>query len=288
MTGYLRALGALAVGAAPTLRPRPRSRFEPARLDGELLGEMDVERVAPAPRATRRYPEPVPGWSEPAPRPLPAGTAPEPRHVPEPIPSLAPSSASPGSTLPDVTPLVPALRASGHRGVEPPSSATSTTRAVTPSAPAATPAPSVPLTPAPVAESVPVTPVSPRPEAPPQQEPSPAPARTEPPEPVVVTRQVVERVVREVEREPSRETPRPVQRRPEPVVVRPRRAVAETRAAVPRRTEPAPAPVIHVSVGRVEVRAVRPAPPAPPPEPSRTPASGPALDEYLAGLGGSR
>lgn len=286
MTGYLRALGALAVGAAPTLRPRPRSRFEPARLDGELLGEMDVERVAPVPRATRRYPEPLSGHPEPVPRPLPTGAAPEPRHVPEPIPSLAPSSASPGSTLPDVTPLISAHRAGGHRGVEPPSSTTSTTRAVTPTAPAATPAPSAPLMPVPVAESVPVTPVSPRLEAPPQQEP--APSRTEPPEPVVVTRQVVERVVREVERQPSRETPPPIQRRPEPVVVRPRRAVAETRTAVSRRTEPAPAPVIHVSVGRIEVRAVRPVPSAPPPEPSRTPTNAPALDEYLAGLGGSR
>src|SRR5436190_20135491 len=88
MTGYLRALGSLAVGQTPALRPRTRSLFEPGSPGEEAgwPGEIDVERVAPAPRPrTRRSAiQPVP--TDIGPRPVVATALPEPVAMPTPAP----------------------------------------------------------------------------------------------------------------------------------------------------------------------------------------------------------
>ena len=285
MTGYLHALGSLAVGHAPALRPRPRSLFEPGNpgaVDG-WPGEIDIERVAPAPRPRTRPRALLPAQPDVAPRPVVTRTAvapvltpphkPEPEREPQPAPAsvrqppapvIAPASHAPDVPAPPSPvgdPARPALlahpAAAPHASVEPP-----------PTRPAihVTTATTATDTPAP-------TPAEPRRE------------RT-----MVESRQVVERVVREVVRDTE---PRPVAQnqavRPLPVLTTPARAAAPApRTTAPPPPTPEPAPVIHVSVGRVEVRAVSPRPrPEPPRAPAAAPA-GPPLDEYLAGLGGHR
>jgi hypothetical protein len=101
---------------------------------------------------------------------------------------------------------------------------------------------------------------------------------------------VVERVVREVVRE-SRTDPSPPARDETPARPRVRSSVAPARTAVPapKTAAPEPAPDIHVSVGRIEVRAVSPVPqrlPEPQAQPSRVPA--PTLEDYLQDLGSHR
>ncbi|MEV4665483.1 hypothetical protein AB0J85_26500, partial [Micromonospora echinofusca] len=50
MTGYLAALAALAVGAAPRLRPRTLGRFEPEQPQaGVDIAAYDVEQSTPTP-----------------------------------------------------------------------------------------------------------------------------------------------------------------------------------------------------------------------------------------------
>ncbi|MEU9510186.1 2-oxo acid dehydrogenase subunit E2, partial [Micromonospora sp. NPDC048170] len=77
MTGYLAALAALAVDAAPRLRPRAVGRFEPEQPEaGGGFETYAAEREAPAPPRTAARPT-APSTPDPADAPAPtAGTPP--------------------------------------------------------------------------------------------------------------------------------------------------------------------------------------------------------------------
>jgi hypothetical protein len=269
----LDALAELAVGAARTASPRPQLRFEPAApADEQALGEIHVEREVDAqpPRTAR----PTPRRAEPA----------------------APADAA----------LTPAeLRPAAH---EPPPA----------ELPAAPPA-GLPARTRPLPGTAPETDEAPREERSPEA----GPALREPPA------QVVERVERVVERiversEPSPETPAAAQVEstappealaapaaasaapPEPAVTERGAAPAELPESAPVVIErvvtaapppppivaPAPAPEpapVHVSIGRVEIRAHPPeAPRAAPGRSDSTFVAGPDLGEYLDSLDGGR
>ena len=274
MTGYLRALGSMAVGQAPQLRPRPRARFEPADRGGlavdwpgEVHEELPARPAAPAGWSRGPAASPVvptvhppaaagpPAGPQPV-RPPPAG---EPRPVPpaQPVPTAvpaagrrAPADVDTGSIAGPVAPLQ-----SGSTG-EPTSAAGA-------------------------------APGSRRHWA---SQHGPSPHEVSRHERVVIER--VERELAPPDGPRAGGADRPTPAPPASGLARPEAGLPAVRARVaarpPREPEPpAPAPpVIHVSVGRIEVRAVpasipRPAAPAP------TPAA-PSLEEYLAGLGSGR
>lgn len=286
MTGYLHALGALAVGHAPALRPRPRSLFEPGNTGspGEEAGwpgEIDVERMAPAPRPrTRRSAiQFVP--TDVDPRPVAATTPLEPMPTPAPVRLQPPVSVTePASSAPDVSATPSPIGDRPRTG--PPAS-----RAAAPLALVEPPPPSRPTSPAAAVTSVPAPPEPAR-SGPVPAEPAPARERAVPA--AEESRQVVvERVVREVVHASRTDNNRPARNEEAPVRPRIRPPVVPARIAAPtpQTAAPEPAPVIHVSVGRVEVRAVSPMPqPQPQPQPSRVPAL--ALEDYLQDLGSHR
>ena len=277
MTGYLRALGAMAVGQSARLRPRPRARFEPAELGSEpMAGWLGAEHEA--------------GWLGEVHEELPAGPA-----------GWPPGSAAASPVRPQVHPPATAVPPAGSWPVLPPAGSPGPAPSsgppapVQPAAPATGPGPVAPATSAPPSTPVPAG------EAPPPAQPVGAWPGAAAREGARHERVVVERVVREVAPVQDRAAGRLGRQPPppaEPDQVRPQARPPAVQARIaarpPREPEPpaaAPPPVIQVSVGRIEVRAVPPAFPAPalPARPAPAPTAGaPALEDYLAGLGGAR
>jgi hypothetical protein len=94
---------------------------------------------------------------------------------------------------------------------------------------------------------------------------------------------------RQAGRPPAGEQIIPVPREPDRPAARPATAPAPRRAAADNQAAPPPPPAIRVSIGRIEVRAMLPAPPLPAPIPAPAP-SAPlvTLDAYLRERTGRR
>ena len=252
MTGLLGRLAAQAAGAQPAVRRHPRSRFEPDRLTGGASDIVELYRDVNAPALVKRTPS---------------------------VRATPPTStlvAEPAQTLPSVgdrrTTDVPEQRRSGDQtAVIPPRRSPPTERRADDAAPSRIPAPPID-----------------RGRAPARAEPAagPAPFRVAAAGAAVLRTEGVA-----APRPPTRRLdhgrPRPdqglltapaVRLAPPPSTHRP---ASDERRHAPPVEEPAPPPEIHVSIGRIEVRATA-HPPAAVARPASPPASpGMALGDYL-------
>jgi hypothetical protein len=277
MSDFLFALAARSLGAAPSLAPRPASRFEaPAPLAepgfveasfesspaaGEGRREMASEThpaLVPPPPAPRIAPEPRSARSDDF------GPTTSPRRSSEEGERAAPPSIEPSAG----PPVRPSIEPIGEPRIDP-----------------------VPRDPdRPNRAESPILPVSPAPVRPRDQ--APRPVASAEPERIAPARPGGEDAAAPIHpmtvpAAPRKGTeggdaPLPVivpRAEPLPPMPTPRLAAAPASAHPAESAEPA-APVIRVSIGRIEVRAAQPAP-APPPQPRPGGAPRLSLDDYL-------
>lgn len=288
------------VPTAPLVQPRPRARFEPP--DAPPLAGLEEAEARAIPPASTNAPSPVaplPGSVVSATAPIdtirppatvPKGTparqpkAPEPPHDPDGADATSPSASQPIDAAPPAEALPPPAPT---RQVRLPLGSSRAEPLVPPETPALQ-LPQPPMRSA-VSESVELTGPTPavvrRPADSPRDGPPAADTsvRRSPPEP---PGPIMQRPYEAADPlAPSPEI-RPRQRGPE--VPGPSTELATSDRQAVRTAEPVP-PVIQVTIGRVEVRAVTPPRPAPPPIPVARPrAPTLSLDDYLKQRGEGR
>lgn len=251
MTGFLTQLVARGLGLADVARPRPVSRFEP-------LGSADASLPSPA------LPEASAGIETADEAVTPAMTRPTPRRTQRPQPALSPFDDDAADE--PLRPAPPTPRA--HPATSAP--ATPAPRVTPPTLPAPRLAVEIRGDESSRANAAPPVPLSVRPTPEPASLPTvpDAPSVVAPPAPMPPTpRPLVERVLVQPEIRPLAERPTP----------------PSGAASLP---PPAPSgPTVHVTIGRLEVRALPPPTPGRSPRPAE-PSPPVKLDDYLRQRGG--
>lgn len=279
MSDFFSALAARSLGAAPSLAPRPASRFEapaaPAEPVEAPFAAAESFEAPAGPRMQAPAPDPRPALVPPPPAPR---IAPEPRSIgsddidPTRSPRRSSDEEDRGAARPSIEPsagppIRPSIEPIGERRIDPmPRDADRPSRAESPIVPTSSetirPRADAPRLPDP-AEPERIAPVRPGREdavAPIQPMTIPAAVRKEggdAPLPIIVPRA-----------------------EPLPPVATPRLAAAPVSSASSDGAAEPAAPVIRVSIGRIEVRAAQPAP-ATPPQPRAGGAPRLSLDDYL-------
>jgi hypothetical protein len=245
MSDFLTALAASALGIANSVEPRPRSRFEDA--PEAAWGEQTVEIDAPVPAVRAAEIPRTPAAVAPPDSPEIAGETTAPPEVPfvePPLPLPAPEPATEPTVIRHVRAAEPPpARAPQHELAEAPRRSERVTK---PGAQPIEPARVLRASDAAAERDAPPLAVSP-----------PTVVAGEPPLPIVITPERVE---------PAHAAPQPN----EP---------ARLDSPAANSTAP-PAPVVQVTIGRIEVRAL-PAPTAPAPSPAAKFAPALSLADYL-------